>query len=361
MKKKTSRDRRINQSIFSFRNIVLYFLMIAFVVTCSFYLFIKTNNLSMNRENTTRGAILTFINVFILCTFISIEDAIWRKRNIKKQLVNLLDGVQKIANGNFSVRIQKKHSMLSTCNEFDVLIEDFNRMAEELSGIETLRTDFIANVSHELKTPLATIQNYATVMQTPNLSEERRIEYSSVVMKETKKLSELITNILKLNKLENQQIYPNTKEYDLGEQLCECLLNFETEWESKKINIENKITDNVKITADYDLLNLVWNNLFSNALKFTDVGGKVEVKLYVNADSAIVSVSDTGCGMTKETMNHIFEKFYQGDTSHKTKGNGLGLALAKRVVEICKGNITVDSELQKGTTFTVTLPHTNCF
>lgn len=356
MKKQLNRDKRIDRSIFSIRNIILYFLIIAFVVTCSFYLFLKTNDIPLNRENTSRGAILTFINVFILSSFISTEDAIWRKRFIKTQLTNILDSVQKIADGDFSVRIQKKYSFFSGATEFDVLIDDFNRMAQELAGIETLRSDFIANVSHELKTPLATIQNYATVMQTPNLPDQKRIEYSAVVMKETKKLSELITNILKLNKLENQQIYPNTKKYDLGEQLCECLLNFETDWELKKITIENKITDNVLISADYELLTLVWNNLFSNALKFTQEEGSIEVSLYQNDEKAVVQIKDTGCGMSKDTLKHIFEKFYQGDTSHKTKGNGLGLALAKRVIEICKGEISVESEIQKGTTFTVKLP-----
>ena len=162
-----------------------------------------------------------------------------------------------------------------------------------------------------------------------------------------------MTNILKLNRLENQQIYPKSEEFDLGEQLCECLLQYENVWEKKKIEIETNIAEDVKVLADAELLSHVWNNLFSNAFKFTKEGGKVSVALSATEHHATVKVTDTGCGMTADVGTHIFEKFYQGDTSHATQGNGLGLALVKRVVDIMQGEINVESALGAGTTFTV--------
>ena len=158
-----------------------------------------------------------------------------------------------------------------------------------------------------------------------------------------------------MNKLESQQIYPNVEKYDLGEQLCECMLEFESVWEEKNIEIETDIADEIAIEADKELLSLVWNNLLSNALKFTDGGGEVSLKLFADEQFAYVQVKDTGCGMSAETGKNIFKKFYQGDTSHATKGNGLGLALVKRVIDICEGEISVSSQLGKGSTFSVRL------
>jgi len=191
------------------------------------------------------------------------------------------------------------------------------------------------------------------MLQRPGLTDEERLDYSKAVTDTSRRLASLITNILKLNKLENQQIYPTVEEYDLGEQLCECLLSFEDVWESRGLNIETEIENGVRISSDADLLSLVWNNLFSNAFKFTERGGTVSLSLRSEGDLAVVTVSDTGCGMTPEVGAHIFEKFYQGDHSHSTKGNGLGLALVKRVVDIMKGEIRVESVYGKGSSFTV--------
>jgi signal transduction histidine kinase len=238
---------------------------------------------------------------------------------------------------------------------FNVIIDYFNRMTEELSGMETLRTDFIANVSHELKTPLAVIQNYGTMLQNPQLPEAERMEYAKSITDASRSLADMVSNILKLNKLENQNIYPDTKTYDLGEQLCECLVTWENVWEQKEIEIEVDVEENVLVKADPELLTLVWNNLFSNAIKFTEPGGKVRVTLNTQGEEAVARISDTGCGISPEVGRHIFEKFYQGDTSHATKGNGLGLALVKRVMDITKGDIQVSSEVGKGSTFTVKL------
>ena len=197
------------------------------------------------------------------------------------------------------------------------------------------------------------MQNYATLLSSADLTEEKRLEYAKAIGDASRRLADMMTNILKLNRLENQQIYPNPTTFDLGEQLCECLLQYENVWERRGIEIETDIAEGVMLLTDAELLSLVWNNLFSNAFKFTDEGGKVALTLTVDDTHAIVKISDTGCGMSAEVGAHIFEKFYQGDTSHATAGNGLGLALVKRVIDIVEGDIGVESVLGKGTTFTV--------
>jgi len=166
-------------------------------------------------------------------------------------------------------------------------------------------------------------------------------------------MADMMTNILKLNRLENQQIFPQAAEINLGEQICECLLQYEHIWETKGIEIDTDIAEDIIIKADEELLSLVWNNLFSNAFKFTEAGGTVAVSLAATDHYAVVKVSDTGCGMSPEIGAHIFEKFYQGDTSHSVQGNGLGLALVKRVIDIMQGEISVESIVGKGTTFIV--------
>ena len=238
---------------------------------------------------------------------------------------------------------------------FNTIIECFNRIAEELGSVETLRTDFISNVSHELKTPLSVIQNYGTMLQASGLSEEKRIEYAKGITDNSRRLASLIANILKLNKLENQQIFPVKERFNLSEQLCQSLLQFEEVWEQKNIDIETDIEDEIYIDSDPELLYLVWNNLLSNAFKFTGSEGKVSISLTADDNCAAVRITDTGCGISPETGAHIFEKFYQGDTSHATQGNGLGLALVRRVVDIMQGDIFVESAVGKGSTFIVRL------
>lgn len=181
------------------------------------------------------------------------------------------------------------------------------------------------------------------------------MEYAKAVTDASRRLANLITNILKLNKLENQQIFPQAETYDLGEQLCQCLLTFENAWEEKGLDIQTDIQENVLVEADSELLSLVWNNLFSNAVKFTEPGGTLSLTLEVQEDLAVVRVGDTGCGIPPEVGRHIFEKFYQGDTSHATQGNGLGLALVKRVMDIVGGDISVESQVGVGSVFTVKL------
>ena len=335
---------------------VLFFLLVAFLVTCSMMLFVsvmaESLNLSLTSENISVAAKLTFGNVILLSVLFTVIDAIRRKFTTEKITEYIANAAGKIVQGDFSVRIKPVNKM-GVDENFNEIIHCFNMMAEELAGVETLRTDFIANVSHEMKTPLSVMQNYGTLLQMPELAEDKRIEYAKGVAEGSRRLADMMTNILKLNRLEKQQIYPKTAEYDLGEQLCECLLQFENVWEEKNIEIETEIAEDVKVNTDGELLSLVWNNLFSNAFKFTPEGGKVTLVLEATEHHAIVKVIDTGCGMSPEVGTHIFEKFYQGDTSHATQGNGLGLALVKRVVDILQGEMSVESAIGKGSTFVV--------
>lgn len=346
------KERKIKHSIFSIKNYILFFFLVAFVVTCSMLLFLKTAQIDI--QNIRNGAIFTFGNVMFLSLVLCIFDAVRRKISVERPVKKILNVTEMITNGDFSARITD-YSHFYTQNEFGIIIQNLNKMAQELSGIETLRTDFISNVSHEIKTPLAAIQNYATLLKASDLPKEKRLEYAAAISESTKRLSDLISNILRLNKLENQQIFPNFKEYNLSEQLCECLLAFENVWEEKNIEIETNIPDGITVNSDPELLAFVWNNLLSNAFKFTESGGTVSVMLNSDEDSVTVSLKDTGCGMTQETGKHIFDKFYQGETSHSTQGNGLGLALVKRVIDIVKAEISVQSELNVGSIFTVTV------
>ena len=236
------------------------------------------------------------------------------------------------------------------------MILDFNKMVEELGSIETLKTDFVSNVSHEMKTPLSIIKNCAELLQRDALSEEQRREYGEAIENTATRLSDLISNILKLNKLENQKIQPEAEVYDVCRQLCDCILQYESAWEKKEIEMEVEMEDRAEIYADQDLMELVWNNLLSNAVKFTKLGGVITVRQLSDEQGVTISVSDTGCGMSKNTMKHIFDKFYQGDTSHSKEGNGLGMAMVKQVLELMDGEIQVLSEEKQGSTFIVTLP-----
>lgn len=349
-------DNKFKKVISTVSNFFIFFLLAAFVTTCCITLFISTLQNSLGRPFTqdeiTLAAKITMVNVVLIGIAMAAIDYIRRKITVERPVKKITDATSKMIDGDFSVRIEPI-AKFGADDSFNEIIECINKMAEELSGVETLRTDFIANVSHEMKTPLAVMQNYGTLLQSPNLSEEKRIEYAKAITDASRRLADMMTNILKLNRLENQRIYPNLSTFDLGEQLCESLLVYEGVWESKNIEIETDIADGVTVYADAELLSLVWNNLFSNAFKFTEDGGKVTLKLTADEKYATVSISDTGCGMSNEVGTHIFEKFYQGDTSRATQGNGLGLALVKRVIDITGAEIGVESALGIGTTFTV--------
>ena len=357
--KRNSIGRRIVQGIY---NYFMFFLLCAFLVTCTTSLFVsvmsKTLEIELSGSNLQTAAKLTFLNVILLSVLFTAIDMIRRRVTTERVTKHITSAAEEIVKGDFDVRIEPISSF-SADDNYNVIIDCFNTMAKELRGVETLRTDFIANVSHEMKTPLSVIKNYGKLLEEKDLPEETRIEYARAITDASQRLADMMTNVLKLSRLENQQIYPDGTTYDLGEQLCACFLQFEPVWERKGIEIDTDIAEGVRVSADEELLSLVWNNLFSNAFKFTDGGGRVTLSLSVDGQYAVVRVKDTGCGMTPEIGAHIFEKFYQGDTSHATEGNGLGLSLVKRVVDIMQGEIGVESTAHVGTTFTVKIRREN--
>lgn len=334
----------------SAKYILAFFLLMAFTLTCNFLLFFSY--VDMTPKEVRFAGLVTFGNMAFMALLFGLADNIRRELTVNRPVKRIQEGIAEIVSGNFRTEIRYLYHEDSG-NEFDQIIKGLNQMAKELGSVETLRTDFISNVSHEMKTPLAVIQNYGTLLQTPGLSDEKRVEYAKAINEQTRRMSTLITNILKLNKLENQQIYPNVQKYDLGEQLCECMLSFENDWEKKGIEIDADLAEDVMVNADPEMMSLVWNNLLSNAIKFTEEGGQVGLYLMTDDEHAIVQVRDTGCGMSAETGKNIFQKFYQGDTSHATQGNGLGLALVKKVIDISGATIGVSSKLGEGSTFTV--------
>ena len=329
-----------------------FFLLVAAIVTVAVISYGALDAKYHGNYPLIMGAMFGII--VVLAAIITVVDFLRRRFTIEKTVARILEATDRIAAGDFSVRLESAHHF-GRYDQFDFIIENLNKMAAELSRTEVLHTDFISNLSHEIKTPLAVIQNYATSLQSKKLSEETRIQYAATLSSAAKKLTTLVTNILKLNKLENQELSPEKEQINLSDMLAETIFGFEDLIEQKQLTLDCDLQENVVIVSTPSYLEIVWNNLLSNAIKFTEAGGTIGVGLKREGDAVKVTVSDTGCGISEETGKHIFEKFYQGDTSHATEGNGLGLALVKKVIDKIGGEISVESELGKGTTFTLRL------
>lgn len=326
-----------------------FFVLSAIVVTAAVLIYSAVSGLN---DKTVAG--IMFGVVLALAALFTAADIFRRKFTVSSPVDRILEATERIACGDFSVRLKIKHRV-NDYDEFDYIAENINKMAAELSRTEVLHTDFISNVSHEIKTPLAVIQNYATSLQRENLDKETRAKYARTLVGASQRLTALITNILKLNKLENQEIKPEYEKINLTETLAQTVLGYEELIEGKGLELDCDFDEDVEIVSSASYLEIVWNNLLSNAIKFTDKGGKISVSLKSENGKAVVKVADTGCGISADTGRHIFEKFYQGDTSHSQEGNGLGLALVKKVIDILGGEISVESEVNKGTAFTVRL------
>ena len=302
--------------------------------------------------------IQVYIPIFYWC-LVAVGLTLFTRRQIRKTyeepMLRLAKATRQVAEGDFSVYVAPTHTADKT-DYLDQMILDFDKMVEELGSIETLKTDFFSDVSHEFKSPLAVISSNAELLQKGSGLSEEQTEQVENIRYAARRLANLIQNMLKLNKLEKQAIRPMPETFDVCAQLCDCAVQFEDVWERKEIEFEADLEDSAAVYADAGLAEIVWTNLLSNAFKFTPEGGTVTLRQRTEETCVRVAVTDTGCGMTQETVKHIFDKFYQGDPSHSTQGNGLGLALVRRILELSEGSITVESELGKGSTFTVTLP-----
>ena len=335
---------------FSWIGAISFFILIAGVMQLAILIY---DYIRERTDNITWIAILILIEIIIVATFCTVFDWVRRKITVERPAQKIVDATEKIAEGDFSTRLAITHEY-GKYNQYDLIMENLNKMAVELEKNEVLKTDFISNVSHEIKTPLAVIQNYATLLQDDTLDSETRKNYSKTLISASKRITDLITNILKLNKLENQEIQEKHQPFNLTEALADSVLGFETLIENKGLEL-NCDFDEIVIFSSKSLLEIVWNNLISNAIKFTPNGGKIDIYLKRKNKNVEIMVRDTGCGMTNQVGEKIFEKFYQGDTSHSTQGNGLGLALVKKVIDILGGEIAVQSEVNKGSTFTILL------
>ena len=293
-------------------------------------------------------------STLIACTVIGTGATAVLTKWILIPLKEMIDATQRIAKGDFKVHIQESFDEKS---DFGILQRSFNHMTQELSGIEMFRNDFINNFSHEFKTPIVSIRGFAHQLQAGGLTPEEEQEFIRIIATESDRLAKMATNILLLSKLENQAIVTDKTEFYLDEQLRTCLLLLEKQWSAKDIEL-NVDLDEVKYCFNEDMLSHVWVNLFSNAVKFTPMGGTVSCTLRADEHAVTVTVSDTGVGMTEDVKRHIFEKFYQGDASHAGDGNGIGLTIAGRILVLCGGRVDVESTLGEGSTFTVTLPVT---
>lgn len=294
--------------------------------------------------------VMLFISVLI-GTAISLFVA----KKILKPITRFSKAAAKVAQGNFDIHLDETGRI----PEIRDLARNFNLMAKELSNIETLRNDFVVNVSHEFKTPIAAIAGYATLLQDCSLSAAQRDEYTRIIIDSARNLSALAENILMLSRLETHDGFFERNPFRLDEQIRQAVLMLEPEWSRKGLDLQ---IDLAKITycGNEPLLWQVWMNVIGNAVKFTPQDGRIGIRLFQigsnTGSNIVIRISDTGCGIADDVRKRIFDKFYQGDTTRKSDGNGLGLALVKRIIDLCGGRITAASEIGSGSTFTVSLP-----
>ena len=345
-------DPRVRRRLFSWRMFVLI-LLVVLVLTVSNVLILElVLNMEVFSVAASMGAGTYWVAMALLAAVVL---HLVSCAKFDRPMRRLSRAMRAVACGDFSVSMQPIHER-SKFDDMDIMFEDFNRMVQELASTEDMKDDFIANVSHEIRTPLAVISSYAAALQRPSLTDAQRDEYAKTIAAASDSLSTLVSNILRLNKLENQEIVPSARPYDLTRQLCDCALAHEAQWEKKRIDFDAQLEERVMVLADESMMEIVFNNLIANAVKFTEPGGRIVLRQEKDGPDVDITVSDTGCGMDAETKAHIFEKFYQGDTSHAGEGNGLGLTLVRRVLDISRGHIEVRSEPGEGSDFIVRLP-----
>lgn len=272
-------------------------------------------------------------------------------RRVLTPLVKVSSASKEVARGNFDVTVSDSSKM----EEVQSTFRNFNAMVRELKSISTLSSDFIANVSHEFKTPLSVIEGYAMLLQDDRLTAQEREDYLNKILVNTRRLNTLVGNILMLSKMETKPLPEQYTRFRLDEQLRQVVAQLEPQWSAKGISFRVRL-DEVELLGWEQVLPYVWSNLISNAIKFSPSGSVIALTLLEQRECAVVTVSDRGCGMEPDVQERIFEKFYQGDTSHKAEGNGLGLALVRQIVELSQGVVEVESQPGKGSTFRVILP-----
>ena len=275
---------------------------------------------------------------------------------ISKPIVQITEAAERVAKGDFSAKVPlRRQTKKHPYDEVEALAATFNQMTDDLKSIEYLRKDFTSSVSHEIKSPIATISGYAQLLRDETLDAETRRAYTLAISESCAQLSRLSDNLLRITRLESGKRKPLAEPFQLDEQLRRTLAAMMPEFRRRKLELSVDLCA-ARIVSDRELLEQVWQNLLRNAIKFTPEGGSIRVGLTTQEGAFRVQIADTGIGIAESAQKHIFEKFFQADTSHHTEGSGLGLSLVKRIVDACGGEITVESQLGKGSTFSVTLP-----
>lgn len=289
--------------------------------------------------------------LFALCILLGTALTAFFSKKMLNPIRQVIAATHEVAGGNFHVQVD-----LKGISELEELSSSFNKMTHELSSIETLRRDFVNNFSHEFKTPIVSIRGFAKLLKENSLPESDRQEYLEIIITESQRLADLSTNVLNLSKYEHLEIITEKTHFCLDEQIRRTVLLLEPKWSAKNLTLDLDLAT-VQYFGNEDLLQQIWLNLLDNAIKFTPPEGEIHLTLNPTAKGLEVVVRDSGIGMDAETKLRLFDQFYQGDPSHAKTGNGLGLALVKRILELCEGQISVLSQRGQGSTFTIVLPY----
>ena len=285
---------------------------------------------------------------FFTIVLVPMITVLYRRR--AHEVVIMSKAIQKVAAGDYSTRITEyKRAQMKP------IYDDFNKMCAELESVKMLRNDFINSYSHEFKTPISSINGFASLVLEKDMPEDEQREYLKIIVDESARLSNLATNTILLSKLSSQSIVSDIEEYDLGEQLRECSVILSGKWLKKNMEFDVAL-DHVMYRGNKEMMQHMWINLLDNAVKYTAEGGKVSVSVYEENGYAIVKIADTGEGINSDIQKYLFDPYFQGDSSHSRQGLGLGLSIVKRIVELCKGTISVRSTPGEGSIFTVILP-----
>ena len=331
--------------------------MIFFLVCFIYFGFINHAFLAekgISKEAINREKVKNIISSFKIATIYSLGIGVSLILVMASHIINPLrkitEATKKVATGNLKVKVDVDRK-----DEIGELAQNFNIMVDELNSIEYLRKDFISNISHELKTPIASIQGFTKLLADDNLSKEEKDEYINIILEETQRLSNLSSNMLKLSKLEKQEIVTNKTEYRLDNQIRKAIIMLDEKINSKKIKISLDSSE-VSIYEDEDLIMEIWINLINNAIKYSNENGEIKIKVIEKENDVKVSIKDEGIGIPKDKQERIFEKFYQVENSRAGEGSGLGLAIVKRIVDLIKGEIEVESKEKQGTKIIVSIP-----
>lgn len=343
-------DERITVRHFSLRNYFVIFMLILFFAGS----YAGVYFLQWKSGKDLYIALSMVAYLVVISGFATFLFGFMRIQAYEKPIVVLQNAIKKVAEGDYSVRLSPLRKD-GKVDEIEAMIMDFNYMVEELESVEMLKNDFVSNVSHELKTPLSVIKSSTDLILGDSLSKSEERLYIQKISHSVGKLTTVIENILELSKLENAKRPPILQKVNVSESISESVLLYDGILDEKNLTVNIQLDSSLIVNADAALLGTVWNNLLSNAVKFTPEGGRIDIVLNKNNEWAEVMLKDNGCGMDVQTCRHLFEKFYQADSSRGTKGNGLGLAMVKRIMELLEGEIEVESQLGKGSLFTVRL------